>query len=980
MPSNWPQAHDKERTAVALDRWRALGEEPRAMAADSDGARILAGLCGNSPYLCEAAIAQPAWMTSLWRNGAVAACDVAMARMDTLGQAMRNGTTVEQVGAELRRLKRHLALAVAYGDLFEGWSVAQVTGVLSRFAAAATDTALDALLLQADRQGRLKLDGNPDAAALTVLGMGKLGAEELNYSSDIDLIVLYDRDAPALVANDSIGQTFVRIIRQLVQLLSDVTAEGYVFRTDLRLRPDPGSTPLAMSTLAAETYYESVGQNWERAAMIKARPVAGSLAVGDEFLAALRPYIWRKHLDFAAIQDIHSIKRQIDAHRGGGTIAVHGHDVKIGRGGIREIEFFVQTQQLIFGGRRPELRLRRTCETLAALASGGLITETAAREMTQAYEFLRRVEHRLQMIDDRQTHRLPTSDAGLAQVAAFLGYEDAEPFVADLLHQLRTVESHYAHLFEDAPGLGAGGGNLVFTGTEEDPGTLRTLRELGYRDPAVASGVVRRWHHGRYRCTATARARELLTELMPSLLKALAASANPDQALLNFDRFLANLPTGVQLFSMFKANPALLELVSAVLGSAPRIGAHLARRPILLDAVLSPDFYRPYPDAGTLAADLRRTLDGAENEQDLLDFARRWTNDQRLRIAVHQLKELMTPDAACAAYSDLAGAVVSEMAERVGAAFEQQHGGFGAPRLAVVALGKLGSREMTVTSDLDLMFVYDVPEGCDASDGARPLAPIQYYTRLSQKIIAALTSLTNEGSLYEVDMRLRPSGNAGPLACSLAAFEAYQRDSAWTWEHQALTRARVLCGPQQIAARLADAIRATLSRERDPVVLLRDVADMRDRIAEHVKPRSIWDFKHIRGGLFDIDFCAQYLALREAHRNADVLDPNVPEVLRRLQRAGALAPPDADDLLLAHQLLLSLQALLRLSIEGKETEFDEAKAPDGLARLLARTGGVADLAAVRQKVETLASRAYAVYQRVVEQPAEAAGFRPRSKR
>ena len=979
MQTRWPLPCNAEKAAIGAERWRALGPVGRPLMDDADGTALLACLFGNSPFLTEAALAEPAFLTELWRDGPDRNVDLELAELATARRQLPDASP-ELIARQLRRNKRRIALATAIADISGAWQLEQVTGCLSRFAEDATGTALDFLLCQFERQGAFRLTDGPAASGLTVLGMGKLGAGELNYSSDIDLIVLYDRDAPAISGDDMIGTKFVRLTRQLVQMLSDITPDGYVFRTDLRLRPDPGSTPLALSTAAAEAYYESVGQNWERAAMIKARAIAGSIAVGEAFLRALRPYIWRKHLDFAAIQDIHSIKRQINAHHGGAAVTVPGHDVKLGRGGIREVEFFVQTQQLIFGGREPSLRLRGTCETLEALAQAGFIADEVAHQMRSSYAFLRRVEHRLQMIDDRQTHRLPDSEAGISALATFLGYEAPEQFVEELLGVLHTVEGHYARLFEDSPGLGTAGGNLVFTGTEDDPATLETLARLGYRDPAVAAGVVRRWHHGRYRCTATSRARELLTELMPSLLEALAASANPDQALLHFDRFLANLPAGVQLFSLFKANPALLQLMTAVLGSAPRVGAHLAKRPVLLDAVLSPDFYQPYPDPGTLAAELRRLLAAIDNEQDLLDAARRWTNDQRLRIAVHQLKGLMSPLASCVAYADLASAVISELAARVQHDFEAQHGGFGMPTMAVLALGKLGSREMTVTSDLDLMFVYEVAADRESSDGPRPLAPIQYYTRLSQKIIAALTTITNEGTLYEVDMRLRPSGNAGPLACSLAAFEAYQRDSAWTWEHQALTRARVLCGPETVTSRLNHAIRHTLARERDLQQLLRDVADMRDRIAEHMKPASIWDFKYVRGGLFDIDFCVQYLTLREAHRHPEVLVPNIADMLPRLQMVDAISSHDAHGLLETHHLLLSLQSLMRLCLDGKEAGFDSSKAPEGLLRLLTEAAEVGDLVALETKVRSATERSYDIYQRLIAQPAALAGFKPRSQR
>src|SRR5262245_45583643 len=395
--------------------------------------------------------------------------------------------------------------------------------------------------------------------------------------------------------------------------------------------------------------------------MIKAHPVAGNRAVGESFLSELTPYIWRKHLDFAAIHDIHSIKRQIDAHRGGSAVKVLGHNIKLGRGGICEIEFFAQTQQLIFGGRNPSLRLRGTCETLRALAAAGHVGAVDADELIEAYGFLRTVEHRLQMVDDRQTHTLPADEPGVAAIAAFLGYASRQAFETDLLERLHCVESHYARLFEEAPSLAGPGGNLVFTGTEDDPGTLETLRALGFRDPSAAAGLVRRWHHGRFRATATARARELLTELMPGLLKALGSTAASDQALLNFDLFLGNLPAGIQLFSLFKANPALLELVATIMGSAPGLAAHLARRTLLLDSVLSPDFYRPLPDASHMTAELAALLATAGDEQDLLDLARRWANDRRFQVGVQQLKGIVRPAEAGRAYSDIAAATISAL-------------------------------------------------------------------------------------------------------------------------------------------------------------------------------------------------------------------------------------------------------------------------------------------------------------------------------
>ncbi|TWT00675.1 bifunctional [glutamine synthetase] adenylyltransferase/[glutamine synthetase]-adenylyl-L-tyrosine phosphorylase [Reyranella sp. CPCC 100927] len=967
-----PRPHDGERRRTYRERWRERGERcadpsvARDMEADSQGAALLDTLFGNSPFLSELALSDPVFTALLWRQGPSAATGVALEGMKS------NSSDTLSLRTSLRQAKRRVALVTALADIAGVWQLVQVTGTLSHFAEQALRHATDRALLDLEAMGQLQLGGDAAAAGLTVLGMGKLGAGELNYSSDIDLIVLYDRELPAVVGDDGLGAKMVRATRALVGSMSEITADGYVFRTDLRLRPDPGSTPLAISTIAAETYYESVGQNWERAAMIKARPVAGNIEVGDAFLRMLRPYVWRKHLDFAAIHDIHSIKRQIDAHRGTGTVKVAGHNVKLGRGGIREIEFFVQTQQLIYGGRNPALRMRGTVGGLNALAEAGLIQDKVARELAECYGFLRRVEHRLQMVDDRQTHVLPADEAGLAAIATFMGYAGGEPFAADLLRTFRTVESHYARLFEDAPSLAApGAGSLVFTGIDADPETLTTLTDLGFRETAVAWQIVSRWHHGRYRATQTARARELLTELKPALLKALAATVDPDQALLRFDTLLANLPAGVQLFSLFKSNPSLLDLVARIMGSAPRIANHLARRPILLDSVLSADFLAPLPDAEILAADLGRILDGAGDEQDLLDFARRWTNDRRFQVGVHLLSGAVTPRDAARAYSDVATAVVAELTTRVEALFARQHGGFDGPRMAVVAMGKLGSREMTATSDLDLMFVYDIPEGLEQSDGARPLPPPQYYTRLSQRVLNALTVQTNDGALYEVDMRLRPSGNSGPIACSLAAFDAYQATQAWTWEHMALCRARVIAGSPAIRERVATAIEGTLRRPRDADKLLRDVADMRARVATHRPPKGPWDFKLIRGGLFDVDFVVQYLCLRHAAAHPGILRPDPLQALAQLEQADLVAVDHADRLSRAYRLFTDLQGLMRLAIDGSEADFDEAKAPEGLRQLLVKVDGVARIEDLKRQVILAAEMAYDVFVAIIEKPAAA---------
>ena len=706
--------------------------------------------------------------------------------------------------------------------------------------------------------------------------------------------------------------------------------------------------------------------------MIKARPIAGDRAAGDAFLARLRPYVWRKHLDFAAIRDIHSIKRQIDAHRGGGSIALAGHNLKLGRGGIREIEFFAQTQQLIWGGRDPILRGRATCEALAALAASGRIADDTARELTQAYRYLRRAEHRLQMVEDRQTHSLPADEDGLVALASFLGHSSRGEFEDIMLLTLRTVERHYAMLFEAAPTL-SGPGNLVFTGIEDDPETIATLARMGFSDPRSVARRVREWHHGRYRAMRSARARELLTELTPALLAALARSAQPDAALVNFDEFLSRLPAGVQIFSLFHANPGLLDLVAEVMGDAPLLAERLARHSNLLDSVLAAGFLDALPGQEALAAELSGVLEQARDYQDVLDLTRRWANERKFQAGVQLLRGLRSAEEIGRALSDIAEAAIGVLLPIVESDFARSHGRVDGDSLVVVALGKLGGREMTVTSDLDLVFLYRGAPGVESSDGPRSLPMTAYYSRLSQRMINALTALTGEELLYTVDMRLRPSGTKGPIAVSLDAFELYHRDSAWTWEHMALTRARTIAGPPALRRRAEEAIRNVLVRQRDPDRLAIDVADMRQRIAREHPGHSFWDIKYQAGGLIDAEFIAQYLQLRHAAAHPEILEKSAASAIERAAKAGLIARTAATNLDAALRLWHAVQGLMRLTIGD---DLDEATAGTGLLRALARGAGAADFAALKRQMKTAAGRVRRHFADIIESPARRASGKP----
>ena len=973
--ATWPRPAGA--AAAAFQRWEeeagAAGGEiaarARAIAADAEGRALLSAIFGSSPYLTQCAVRDIGFACELLTEGPRSAWKRTIAALASL-TPQHTGT--DEIMNTLRRAKRRSALATALADLSGIWSVEQVGESLSAFAEAALGLAVRHLVGRAAAAGEIAggVAGEDPArgSGWIVLGMGKLGGRELNYSSDIDLIVLYDDEVARYTGGTSLQRCMVGMTRDLVRLMAERTAAGYVFRTDLRLRPDPGSTPVAISTRAAEAYYESAGQNWERAAMIKARPVAGDIAAGEAFLEVLRPFVWRRNLDFAAIQDIHSIKRQIHAQRGGASIAVAGHDIKLGRGGIREIEFFAQTQQLIWGGRYPELRPRATCEALRALAAAGRLESIVSGRLIRAYRFLRRLENRLQMVDDQQTHSIPETAAALDGIAAMMGYGGAAAFGAAVLEELRAVESHYAVLFEKSPDL-SGPGNLVFTGADDDPATLQTLDRLGFRDPAMVAGRIRVWHHGRYAATRSARAREILTELVPTILESFSRTIDPDAALLKFDDFLRALPAGVQLLSLFSNNPALLGLVARIMGSAPRLADWLSRHPILLDGVLGGDFFEAPPNEAALERALAGVLSQARDFQDVLDLTRRWNNDRTFQVGVQILDDRITIEDAAPVLSSVAATVIRGILPATFRDFARAHGAVPGGAFAIVAFGKLGGAELMVGSDLDLMFVYDAPGELVQSDGARPLAGAAYFARLCQRLIGAMTAPTAEGRLYEIDMRLRPAGASGPIATSLEAFTRYQNNDAWTWEHMALTRARVIAAPTGLAARIEARIEEVLTAERDAAALARAVANMRARMAREHGARDWWAIKHYRGGLIDVEFIAQYLQLRHAAAHPGVLAPNTADALARLAASGVLDGGVATELVEAARLWRRLQGVLRLAFGGAS---GGGGASAGRRDFMAHLAGARNFTDLERRCIDVAARVRAHFTAIIEEPARRA--------
>jgi glutamate-ammonia-ligase adenylyltransferase len=647
------------------------------------------------------------------------------------------------------------------------------------------------------------------------------------------------------------------------------------------------------------------------------------------------------------VADIEALKRQIHAYRGHEEIAVEGHNIKLGRGGIREIEFFVQTQQLVAGGRHPELRGRETLPTLAALAEGGWIAAEARTDLDAAYRFLRAIEHRLQMVADDQTHTLPADRESLERFARFAGFKDRDTFAEKLVEHLRQVQRQYIKLFEDTSAR-TGQLELSFPKDSDDRETLNRLGALGYKKPLEVSATVRHWLTGAYPSLRGEFACSQFAELVPVLLDRLSRAENPDAALNAFDVFIGGLQRGARLFSLLKQNPDLVTLVALTLGTAPRLAAILARYPEAMDALLEPTFFGALPNEAKIEAELQRTIKESRTYEDFLDRLRMFSQEQMFLIGARILSGTVSAEQAGGAFARLADVAIRALHRRVEDTVAENHGRIRRQQTALLALGKLGGREMTATSDLDLIIVYDFDPNQPQSDGARPLYGAQYFARLTQRLISALSSQTNYGALYQVDMRLRPSGRAGPIATSIDAFKSYQDTEAWIWEHMALTRARVVAGPPAFAARVEEAIRAVLCRKRDPAGVAADVVEMRQAIAKEKGEDARWDLKYAAGGLIDLEFLAQYLQLIHAAENPEILDTSTAGVFDKAWRLGVLSAEEADVLRPAARLYHNLTQLLRLCLPGP---FDPKTAGAGLLGLLSRAADLPNFATLDAHVK-----------------------------
>lgn len=912
------------------------GAEARAAVPGLSGdlAKLVEGAGGCSPYLLGLTEKEAGWLPG--------ALDDPEAALEAVFADIQ-GAAPDVLPVALRQAKRRVALLAGLADLAGVWPLMQVTGALTRLADLATHTAMRATVGHEIRRGKLPgatEDDIEQAGGMVALAMGKMGAGELNYSSDIDLICLFDETRFDPEDWHEARASFVRATRRMSAMLSDMTAEGYVFRTDLRLRPDPSVTPVCLAMAAAETYYESLGRTWERAAYIKARACAGDIAAGEKFLKTLTPFVFRKHLDFAAIQDAHDMRLRIREHKGlGGPITLPGHNMKLGRGGIREIEFFTQTRQLIAGGRDPELRVRGTLDGLRVLADKEWIPQDAAGVLADHYVAHREVEHRLQMIRDAQTHDLPNSEEGFERLACFMGREVQE-LKTDLHRRLTEVHDLTESFF--APE--GGGPAEVEVGHEFNP------------------EIVARWRS--YPALRSARAVEIFERLKPEILERLARAARPDEALLALDGFLAGLPAGVQLLSLFEANPQLIDLLVDIVGTSPALAAHLSRNSGVFDAVIGGDFFADWPGHDALRDELAARIGDEDDYERKLDHARRWAKEWHFRIGVHHLRGLIDADAAGAQYADLAGACLAALYPAVVAQFAAKHGAPPGRGAMVLGMGSLGAERLNASSDLDLIVIYDAA-GVEASEGRRPLAARSYYARLTQAMVTAVTALMSEGRLYEVDMRLRPSGTQGPVATSLASFESYQKDEAWVWEHLALTRARAVAGDGGVGADVEAVRRAVLGAPQDAARVLHEVREMRARIAAAKQPAGPWDAKIGPGRLQDVELVAQAATLLTGGTGRSVAAG-----LEAGRQAGWLRDDESATLDAAYRLCWKVQAVSKLL---SDKPFDPGSMGEGGCAMMLRETGADSLAVLEQDLTALTARAGQVIDDVTGRMPKGAG-------
>ena len=839
---------------------------------------------------------------------------------------------------DLRLAKKRISTLCGIMDITEGWAVMEITKILSEFADISVHSALNNYILNLGERNCLTINNPKDPATdsgFCILGMGKLGGFELNYSSDIDLIAFYDIDKITTDDKGRFQEIAIKEFKNLITVIESITKDGYVFRTDFRLRPNPSMTPIIMSKLAMLQYYESMGLNWERSAMIKARPIAGDIEVGNQFLEDIHSFIWRKNLDFEALEDIFYIKNKINEHRNLNEIKLAGQNVKLGIGGIREIEFFAQSQQLIWGGRNGDLRGKQTLQTIEKLVAMDKVEKTIADKLTNAYLYLRHVEHRLQMTDDKQTHIVPENEDDLVLVANFCGFKTVAEFEQTTINHMQTVAGIYTKLFNND--------NSVQQSNEKT--------ELKQNDKI--SEIINSWESSSYRCFRSERARLLINQITPQIITAFSKQPNPEKSIMLFDTFLSKLPTGVELFSMFKSNPKILETMAKIIANAPRLSAVLTSRVHMIDVLISNTLEKSY-DKNALQKILNSHLTDVKDLQDIFEQTKAFKSEMFFEQGVKVLENKIKPIESLPTLTNIADTVITNIIPPIVENMEKSYGKISGGNFAIIAMGKFGSKELMHRSDLDLVFVCDYDDPNAQSDGEKSLPAQQYYVRLCQRIINGISTNSGDGIIFEIDTRLRPNGKSGSIACQKASFDNYYTDNkAWRWEFMALTNARVV---YSTADKLTDELQSIIKRNLTKKFNIPDIhtaiLKMRQTMEDEFFDGVGWFIKHRPGGLVDIEFIIQGLKLEHAKNHPEILQTGNMNSLIALNKFGVIDDKTFQQLSYALELWYNIQGIVRLTTVKR---FNEETASHGQIESLLEITEYDDINKLRIEVDKTAT-------------------------
>ncbi|HIJ81326.1 MAG TPA: bifunctional [glutamate--ammonia ligase]-adenylyl-L-tyrosine phosphorylase/[glutamate--ammonia-ligase] adenylyltransferase [Desulfuromonadales bacterium] len=917
-------------------------------------------LCGSSPFLVNLIYKSPDMIRWLFLENGIELSR----RFDDMLEELR--TTINEISDFaslqkcLRCFKRSEILRIAARDL-NGLTPLEETMIeLSDLASSSLQAAYEVCRRFLVREhGAPLLAGDETQcreADMVVIGMGKLGGRELNFSSDIDIIYFYESDKGETSGIDngsggkkgviSLHAFFNKLGEMISRALSQVTEDGFVFRVDVGLRPEGKSGDMAVSLRSAEIYYESWGQSWERTAMLKARPVAGSLELGYQLLKTLHPFVYRKYLDYNLIEDMKQMKQKIDA-----SLARSREwevNLKLGRGGIREIEFFIQALQLVYAGKNPKLRERNSLKALDGLLAARLLNEDDHRRLRDAYRFLRSTEHRIQVVQERQTHNLPAKEdeiQALARRCGFLRSNGCARFREVLEEHRQNVSLIYGTLFysrEEKLQQDLNPETLFFLDPKADADLVKDmLAERGFADVDRAYDNLQLLRRGPERGNLAERSRRILEKITPLMVQELFDSPDPDMALANLERFMGTLAARSSYYALLAENRETVKLLVSLFGMSEFLSKILIGHPELLDSLVGRNYTSAVKPLETMTEELATMLEQSDYFEDHLNILRRYRNEEFLRIGLNDIHGHLKQGETTLQLSQLGEACltsafnlgVSEL-QRFGRPFYLREGGQVPANMAIIALGKLGGGELNYHSDLDIIFVYD-HQGM--TDGEKQISNHEYFAKLAQKIISILTLQTREGYVYKIDTRLRPSGNAGPLVTSLESFLEYHRKEAQIWERQALTKARVVLGDEKLAGQLHDIIRQTVygssigDEGRSEILRLR--MRMENELAR--EKDGSYNIKTGRGGMVDVEFAVQYLQLKEGCHYPELRTSSTVVALKEIRTLGLLAEADAETLLNGYKFLRRLENRLRIIHDYSVNDLSGPKSyMDKLARRL----------------------------------------------